>query len=55
MTQFSETQKLLLSAWGFDFQVKADYPKIEDGILYLPSKMYADPLLAFGAGLEVRV
>ncbi len=55
VAQFSENQKLLLSAWGFDYQVKADYPKTEDGILYLPSKMYADPVLAFAAGLEVRV
>ena len=55
VAQFSETQKLLLSAWGFDYRVKGDYPKTENGILQLPSKMYADPVLAFGAGLEVRV
>lgn len=53
--QFSETQKLLLSAWGFDYRVKADYPKTEDGILYLPSKMYENPVQAFRAGLEVMV
>lgn len=53
--QFSETQKLLLSAWVFDYQVQEGYPKTRDGILYLPSKLYENPVLAFAAGLEVRV
>jgi len=53
--QFSETQKLLLSAWVFDYQVQEGYPKTENGILYLPSKLYENPVLAFAAGLEVRV
>lgn len=53
--QFSETQKLLLSAWVFDYQVQADYPQTRDGIFYLPSKLYENPVLAFAAGLEVKV
>ncbi len=51
--QFSQTQNLLLSAWMFDYQVNPDYPKTKDGILYLPSKLYKNPVLAFAAGLEV--
>lgn len=53
--QFSESQKLLLSAWMFDYQVQEGYPKIGNGILYLPSKLYENPVMAFAAGLEVRV
>lgn len=49
--QFSETQKLILSAHEFDHQVKEGYPKTQDGILYLPSKAYENPVLAFEAGL----
>lgn len=48
---FSETQRLILSADEFDYQVKAGYPKTEGGILYLPSKAYEDPRLAFEAGM----
>ncbi len=51
--QFSETQRLIYSAGEFNYQVKSDYPKEENGILYLPSKAYADPAQAFGAGKEM--
>lgn len=50
---FSETQRLILSANEFDYRVKADYPKTENGILYLPSRLYADSVLAFEAGLDI--
>ncbi len=53
--QFSETQKLILSASAFDYQIKADYPKTREGIFYLPSKAYENPILAFEAGLEVAL
>ena len=50
--RFSENQRLILTADEFDYRVKADYPKTENGILYLPSKAYETPTLAFAAGLE---
>lgn len=53
--QFSETQKLIFSASDFDYQIKADYPKMKDGIICLPSKAYPNPVLAFEAGLEVTL
>ena len=53
--QFSETQKLILSASVFDYQIKADYPKKRDDILRLPSKAYNNPILAFEVGLEVTL
>lgn len=49
--QFSETQRLILSADEFDYQVKEGYPSVENGILHLPSKAYENPVLAFEAGL----
>lgn len=48
---FSETQRLILSANEFDYQVKEGYPKTQGEILYLPSKVYENPVLAFEAGL----
>lgn len=50
---FSETQRLIFSADEFDYQVKDGYPKTENGILYLPSKAYENPILAFDAGLGI--
>lgn len=49
--QFSETQRLILSADEFDYQVNGVYPQEKDGIWYLPSKAYDNPVLAFEAGL----
>lgn len=49
--RFSETQRLVLSANEFDYRVRDGYPKTEDGIRYLPSKAYENPVLAFEAGL----
>lgn len=51
--QFSKTQRLILSANEFDYHIKGDYPKTQDGILYLPSKLYKNPRLAFEAGLSI--
>ena len=51
--QFGEAQKLILSADAFTYQVKSGYPKTENGILLLPSKVYATPILAYKAGQEV--
>lgn len=50
--QFSETQKLILSAYIFDYRVKPGYPKLVDGIWCLPSKAYESPELAYEAGLS---
>ena len=50
--QFSPTQKLIYSAGEFNYQVKAGYPKEENGILLAPSKAYRDPEQAFNAGKE---
>lgn len=52
---FSETQKLVLFASEFDYQIPEDYPKMNAGIRRLPSKAYAHPALAFEAGLEVAL
>lgn len=52
--QFSETQRLILSAYEFDYHIKKGYPKTQNGILYLPSKAYENPRLAVAAGLEVK-
>jgi len=51
--QFSETQRLILSANEFDYHIKEDYPKTQDGILYMPSKAYENPMLAFEAGMKI--
>lgn len=55
MQNFAEDQKLILSADVFDYKIKEGYPKNEAGILYLPSKAFDNPALAFQAGLEVAV
>ena len=55
MQNFAEDQKLILSADVFDYKIKEGYPKNEEGILYLPSKAFDNPALAFQAGLEVAV
>ncbi len=47
-------KRLVLMADEFNYCVKAGYPKTVDGILYLPSKAYATPTLAFEAGWEVE-
>ena len=52
MERFSGTQRLIFSANAFDYQVKPGYPKTENGILYLPSKAYESPSLAFEAGVS---
>ncbi len=52
--KFSNAQKLILLAFFFDYQIKEEYPKTNDGILYLPSKAFENPLLAFDAGLEAE-
>lgn len=54
MQQFSDGQRLILSADKFDYQVRSDYPKKRKGILHLPSKAYDTPVLAFEAGLRIR-
>ena len=51
--QFTAGQKLILTADTFTYQVKPGYPKVENGIVYLPSKAYATPNLAYEAGQEV--
>ena len=51
--QFSETQRLILSAYEFDYHIKEGYPKTRDGILLLPSKAYKNPKLAFEAGQRI--
>ena len=50
IARFSNGQKVVLLAGNFDYQIKAGYPEVRDGILYLPSKAYATPELAFAAG-----
>lgn len=50
ITQFTQTQRLILSASAFDYRVKPDYPQNEDGILRLPSKAYDSSSCAFEAG-----
>ncbi len=55
IAEFAETQKLILSASVFDYQIMADYPKMIEGVRYLPSKAYDHPALAFEAGLEVTL
>ncbi len=51
--QFSKTQRLILSAYEFDYKIKEGYPKTQDGILLLPSKAYKNPSLAFEAGQRI--
>lgn len=44
-------ERLLLLADEFDYTVKGAYPKEENGITYLPSKAYQNPILAYEAGV----
>lgn len=53
--QFSEGQKLIFSASSFDYQVPKNHSAYRGEIRLLPSKAYANPILAFEAGLEVTV
>ncbi len=53
--QFSKTQRLILSADEFSYQLKAGYPKTQNGILLLPSKAYPNPTLAYEAGMAAKV
>ena len=46
-----EGHKLILLADVFDYAVNPGYPKEENGITYLPSKAYENPVLAFDAGV----
>ena len=46
-----EGERLLLLADEFDCTVRGTYPKVEDGITYLPSKAYPNPILAYEAGV----
>ncbi len=48
-----EGHKVILLADDFDYQVKPGYPKSENGILMLPSKAFANPILALDAGVSV--
>lgn len=43
--------KLLAMASDFDYNIKPEYPKCVDGIFYMPSKAYKNPILAFDAGV----
>ncbi len=47
---FSPSQKLILSASEFDYQISKSLQR-EDGIRPLPSKAYENPILAYEAGL----
>ena len=49
--RFSQTQRVIMLANEFDYQVREDHPKTEDGIFYLPAKAFANPVLAFEAGV----
>jgi hypothetical protein len=35
--------------------VKSGYPKMENGVLLMPSKAYETPNLAYAAGLQMEV
>lgn len=43
--------KLLCVANVFDYAIDSDYSVPEDGVVYLPSKAYKNPVLAFDAGV----
>ncbi len=43
--------KVAFVADCFDYEVKAGYPAEKDGIVYMPSCAYNNPLLAFDAGV----
>lgn len=50
---FSEDQRVILFANEFDYQLNKEALKNENGIRYLPSKAYENPILAFDAGLSL--
>lgn len=50
--QLPEHCKLLLTADCFDDTISGQYPMQKDGILYLPSKQFANPIAAFDAGVH---
>ena len=43
--------KLLCVANVFDYAIDSDYTVPGDGVVYLPSKAYRNPVLAFDAGV----
>ena len=47
-----ESHRLVLSADCFDYVTENDYPETKDGIIYLPSKKFANPLLSFDTGVS---
>lgn len=50
--QFSEAQRVILLAHEFDYSFREAGPDLREGIWYLPSKAYENPILAFEAGLK---
>ena len=46
-----EGHRLVLCADEFDVTLRKEYPKVENGITYLPSKACENPVLAFDAGV----
>ena len=50
--QFDNGAKVILLASEFDYKVNPSYPKEDNGILYLPSKAYDNPVLAFESGIK---
>lgn len=52
LRQLPEGCKAALIADCFDYVLKEVILKESDGITYLPSKQYADPILAFDAGVR---
>ena len=51
--RFSEDQRVILFANEFDYQIRPEALAVEDGIRYLPSKLFENPVLAFDAGLAL--
>ena len=54
VSQFKEGEKLILSANEFDYKIKHDPKILENGIFYMPSKGFDNPILAFDAGLNFK-
>lgn len=51
LRQLPESCKMITFADGFDCQIEGAYPVERDGIVYLPSVGYANPLLAYDGGV----
>ena len=51
LKKLPDNHKLVLLADAFDYQVKSGYPKTENSVVYMPSKKYENPLLAFDVGV----